>query len=147
MLIGPASGNYPGALTSTAYDLQLVDLPGPPGGHARRPASCPRSPPAASDGWWYDASNQTVDVNVPETSVDQAVQVTEVGGSPVTRSEPAAVDLTLNPSAPLSLSPGQSATLTTTATDDGPGAISNVNVTLSAPAGLAGGPRRPAWAR
>jgi len=134
VVIGAACGGYPGEAMSRAYQLQLVDLSQPSqvlldGGPLAQVA------PGGSDGWWYDAASQTVEVAVPETPVSQRVVVTELGGATVSRSEPAVAELSLSPSTPLSLSPGQTTTLTSTVTDMGPGSISNVDVTLAAPAG------------
>jgi alpha-galactosidase-like protein/IPT/TIG domain-containing protein len=61
--------------------------------------------------------------------------VTEAGGSALTRSEPAAVDLTISPAAPLSVSPGQATTVTTQEANEGPGAVRHIRVKLTAPTG------------
>jgi hypothetical protein len=120
--------------TSRAYALQLVDN--------SRPTAVlldgrPMAQIAANgkDGWWYDAATRTINVAVPETSVRQPVAVTEIGGAAVTRSEPAALDLTISPAAPLSVSPSQATTVTTQEANDGPGAVRNVSVSLTAPSG------------
>jgi Glycosyl hydrolases family 31/Domain of unknown function (DUF5110)/NPCBM-associated, NEW3 domain of alpha-galactosidase/Carbohydrate binding module (family 6)/IPT/TIG domain len=132
--IDPAQGSYPGMPSSRAYALQLVDTSRPTAVllDGRRLAQVPAK---GNDGWWYDAAARTIDVAVPETSVHQAVTVAEIGGSAIARSEPAAVDLTISPAAPLSVSPGQASTVTTSEANDGPGAVRNVRVTLTAPTG------------
>jgi uncharacterized repeat protein (TIGR01451 family) len=139
VVIGPTVGSYPGQLTSRAYQVQMVDL-SQPSRVLLDGRALPQVAPSGTDGWWYDAPNQTVDVAVPETPVQQVATITETGGAPVQRSEPAAADMTLNPSTPLSLDPGQTTTLTSTVTDMGPGSIRNVKVTLTLPTGWTAAP-------
>lgn len=134
VVIGRAQGSYPGMPSSRSYLVQLVDVSQPTRVTARD-GQLPQVAPGGSDGWWYDAAHQTLHVSLPETSVQRPIVLTEVGGTAVDRSEPAVAALTIDPSTPLSLSPGQQATVTTTVANDGPGTISNVNVSLSAPAG------------
>ena len=64
-----------------------------------------------------------------------SAHVTDVGGTAVTQAEPAAVDLSVDPATPLSLSPGQAATVTTTEHNAGPGDATGTAVTLTAPSG------------
>ena len=139
VVVGPAQGSYPGMPSTRGYLVQLVDVSQPSRVFTGL-QQLAQVAPGGSNGWWYDPGNQTLNVSLPETSVHQRVVVTEIGGPAVDRSEPAVAGLTINPSAPLSLSPGQQATVTTTVTNDGPGTISNVNVSLSAPAGWQVGP-------
>lgn len=61
--------------------------------------------------------------------------VAEIGGRPVSSGEPAALELGIDPSTPLSLPAGESTTVTTTERNDGPGDASNVSVGLSTAAG------------
>jgi hypothetical protein len=100
----------------------------------------PQVAPGGQDGWWYDSSARTVLVALPPSPASQVLAVTQIGGSPVTRSEPAAADLTINPATPLTLNPGQSAQVTTTIRDDGPGPVSDVAASLTAPQGWAVSP-------
>jgi Glycosyl hydrolases family 31/Domain of unknown function (DUF5110)/NPCBM-associated, NEW3 domain of alpha-galactosidase/Carbohydrate binding module (family 6)/IPT/TIG domain len=132
--IGPAIGRYPGEPGSRAFTLQLDGLSQP------RQVSLdgqvlPKVSPGGSDGWWYDASAQTVNVALPSRPAGRALTVTQAGGSPVTRSEPAAASLTISPAAPLTLNQGQSAQVTTTVRDHGPGTLDRVSVGLTAPSG------------
>ena len=60
-----------------------------------------------------------------------------------TRAEPAAVDLTITPSTPLSVAAGSSTTVTTTEHSNGPGTATGVSVTLTAPAGWSVKPASP----
>jgi endo-alpha-N-acetylgalactosaminidase len=84
-------------------------------------------------------------VTVPLADLARAAsaQVTAIGGVPVTQAEPAAVDLSIDPSTPLTLSAGQSATVTTTEQNDGPGDATGTSVTLTAPSGWTVTPSSP----
>jgi hypothetical protein len=132
--IGAPTGHYPGESGSRAFQVQLVDL-SQPRQVSLNGQALPEVSPGGSDGWWYDAAGQTVTVALPASEASQALTVTQTGGSPVTRSEPAAADLTINPPTPLTLNPGQSAPVTTTIRDDGPGTLDHVSVGLTAPQG------------
>jgi Glycosyl hydrolases family 31/Domain of unknown function (DUF5110)/Carbohydrate binding module (family 6) len=85
--IGPAIGHYPGEPGSRAFTLQMAGLSQP-----RRVSLdgqvLPHVSPGGSDGWWYDASAQTVDVALPPRPAGHAVTVRQAGGSPVTRELP-----------------------------------------------------------
>ena len=72
-----------------------------------------------------------------------SAQVTEIGGTSAAQVEPAAVDLSIDPSTPLSLSPGQSVLVKTTEHNDGPGDASGTSVTLAAPSGWTVTPSAP----
>jgi hypothetical protein len=132
--IGPASGHYPGEPGSRAFQLQLVDL-SRPSQVSLDGRPLPQVAPGGNDGWWYDAAAQTVNVALPASPADRTQVITQAGGSPVTRGEPAAADLTINPPAPLTLNPGQSAQVMTTIRDAGPGTLDQVSVGLTAPQG------------
>ena len=82
-------------------------------------------------------------VTVSGLAAAAGAQVTEIGGSSVAQAEPAAVDLSIDPATPLSLSPGQTATVTTTEHNDGPGDANGTAVTLSAPSGWTVNPSGP----
>ena len=134
VIIGPACGHYAGEPGTRDYEIQMVDLSQPRQVRLDGQA-LPQVSPGGTDGWWYDASAQTVTVALPASRTDQTLAVTQIGGSPVTRSEPAAADLTIDPATPLTLSPGQAAQVTSTVRDDGPGPAGNVKVSLTAPQG------------
>jgi len=84
-------------------------------------------------------------VIVPVTglSVRGAALITVRGATEITSPEPAAVDLSVDPSTPLSLPAGGSTAVTTTERDDGPGAARGLSVALSAPAGWTVTPASP----
>jgi hypothetical protein len=63
----------------------------------------------------------TVTVTVTGLADAASARVTEIGGTTVVQAEPAAVGLSIEPSTPLSLSPGQTATVKTTEHNAGPG--------------------------
>jgi Glycosyl hydrolases family 31/Domain of unknown function (DUF5110)/NPCBM-associated, NEW3 domain of alpha-galactosidase/Carbohydrate binding module (family 6)/IPT/TIG domain len=133
--IGSRTGSYPGALDSRAYQLRLADITEP---HRMSLDGNPlqRVPEGStSPGWWYDAGNVTLHVNTPRLSTARSATVTQFGGQPVTRGESAAVALTLDPSTPTTLSPGQSTTVAETVENAGPGAITGVQANLSGPSG------------
>ncbi|MBV9379793.1 MAG: DUF5110 domain-containing protein [Streptosporangiaceae bacterium] len=134
VIIGPACGSYPGEPATRAFEVQLVNLSQPREVRLNGRA-LPRVAPGGGDGWWYDASAQTVDVALPASPAGRPLVITQKGGSAVTRPEPAAAGLTIGPAAPLTLNPGQSAQVTTTVADKGPGALSDVSVGLTAPRG------------
>ena len=72
-----------------------------------------------------------------------SARVTEIGGTSAVQAEPAAVGLGIDPSTPLSLSPGQSAIVKTTEHNAGPGDASGTTVTLAAPSGWTVTPSTP----
>ena len=122
--IGPAIGRYPGEPGTRSFSVQVQRVTAP---HVvfvdgRRVASS------------YDAASHTLTVPVSGVALSDEAVVTEVGGTPVTSAEPAAVDLSIDPSTPLSLPAGGSATVKTTEHDAGPGTATGVSVTLTAPA-------------
>jgi hypothetical protein len=132
--IGPACGHYPGEPGNRTFGVQLVNL-SQPKQVMLNGQPLPQVAPGGQDGWWYDSSARTVLVALPPSPASQVLDVTQIGGSPVTRPEPAAADLTINPATPLTLNPGQSAQVTTTIRDDGPGPVSDVAASLTAPQG------------
>lgn len=134
--IGPANGVYPGQPSARSFTVRIERVSAPDqvlldGRLLRRSA------------WRYDAATNTVIVPVDDLPLGRGAVVTEVGGSPVTSPEPAAVDLTIDPVSPLSLSPGASATVTTTERNAGPGNARGLSVTMSAPAGWTVTPASP----
>ncbi|HWG72472.1 MAG TPA: TIM-barrel domain-containing protein [Acidimicrobiales bacterium] len=142
VVIGPSCGRYPGQVTSRSYQVQLEDLTQP-----RMVLIDGRRIPQATSGnpigWSYDPATQAVTVPVVHLALTSSARITELGGRSVTRSEPAAVDLSINPSTPLSVPPGQTATATTTEHNAGPGDATGVSVSLSAPPGWTVVPSSP----
>jgi len=137
--IGPSRGTYPGQPQTRGFDVDMIGL--------SRPASVLLDGhPLAPGAWTYDPATHTVTVTVTGLARTASAQVTETGGTQVAQAEPAAVDLSIDPSTPLTLSPGQSATVTTTEHDAGPGDAANMAVTLAAPSGWSVTPSTPASA-
>ena len=137
--IGPARGRYPGQQSSRSFSVQIESLTRPNKVRVDgRPVT--ESGPA---GWSYDSASNTLTVPVTGLGLSSSARVTELGGAPVTAAEPAAVDLTITPSTPLSVDAGSSTTVTTTEHDNGPGSATGVSVTLTAPSGWTVQPASP----
>ncbi|MEA2211040.1 MAG: hypothetical protein QOF83_988 [Solirubrobacteraceae bacterium] len=137
--IGPSRGRYPGQQSSRSFSVQIESLTRP--NQVRvdgRPV--PRSGPAA---WSYDSASHTLIVPVTGLGLSSSALITERGGSPVAAAEPAAVDLAIAPSTPLSVDAGSSTTVTTTEHNNGPGSATHVSVTLTAPSGWTVKPASP----
>jgi alpha-glucosidase (family GH31 glycosyl hydrolase) len=140
--IGAAQGHYAGEPASRSFLVQIEDITAPTAVtlNGRRVA------PAAgggSGGWSYDTRTHVLTVPVDHLSVSARALVTESGGRAISSSEPAAVELGIDPSAPLSLSPGAATTVKTTETNHGPGEATNLGVTLTAPSGWTVAPASP----
>ena len=133
--IGAECGRYPGQLASRSYQIHLADISAPHKVTVNGQPLVQVTPASSAPGWWYDSANATLRVNTPRLPTDQAVTVSQAGGHPVTRSESAAVSLTLDPATPMTLGAGQSAPVTATVDNAGPGAITNLQVALPAPPG------------
>jgi hypothetical protein len=133
--IGAECGHYSGQLVSRSYQIHLADISTPHQVTVNGQTLAQVSPASSAPGWWYDSANATLRVNTPRLPTDQAVTVSQAGGHPVTRSESAAVSLTLDPATPMTLGAGQSAPVTATVDNAGPGAITNLQVALPAPPG------------
>lgn len=133
--IGASRGGYPGQQATRSFRVELHGL--------TRPGSVLVNGRPGS-GWSYDAATRTVVVPVTGLPRSAQAQVRVIGGQAVPQAEPAAVDLGIDPATPLSLSPGQSATVTTTEKNDGPGTAAGTSVTLTAPSGWTVTPSAPA---
>ncbi|HWD75783.1 MAG TPA: TIM-barrel domain-containing protein [Solirubrobacteraceae bacterium] len=131
--IGPALGRYPGepATRRFSVEIQRVTAPHQVFVDGRRVTSS------------YDVADHTLTVPVDNLALTGSAVITEVGGSPVVSSEPAAVDLSINPSTPLSLPAGGSTTVTTAEHDNGPGGATGISVSLTAPSGWTVKPASP----
>jgi hypothetical protein len=134
--IGPSRGGYPGQPGTRGFDVDLTGL-------SRPVAVLVNGAPIAPSSWSYDAATHSVTVPLAGLPLAASAQVTAIGGVPVTQAEPAAVDLSIDPATPLSLSPGQSATVTTTEQNDGPGDATGTSVTLTTPSGWTVTPSGP----
>jgi hypothetical protein len=140
--IGPSCGRYPGQASSRSFSVQLERLTEPDVVlvDGRR---LPKAGSGSSTGWSYDPATHTLTVPVDHLALSATALVREVGGTPISSPEPAAVDLGISPETPLSLPPGGSTTVTTTEHNDGPGAATGVSVSLSAPSGWTVKPSAP----
>ena len=85
-------------------------------------------------------------VPVNGLSLRGSALITVRGSTAVSSPEPAAVELGIDPSTPLSLAAGTSTTVTTSEHNDGPGAARGLSVALSAPAGWTVTPASPVHA-
>jgi hypothetical protein len=139
VVIGPACGSYPGQPGSRSFRVDLMGL-------SRPQQILLDGRPLTFKNWTYDPATHTAEVTVPGLVRAASARVTEIGGRPVTQAEPAAVALSIDPAQPLSVSPGQSAIVTTTEHNDGPGDASGTAVTLTAPSGWTVTPATPARA-
>ena len=137
--IAPAEGRFPGQQSTRSFKVE-IERTGAPSrveldGHT-----------LSSSGWDYDAATGTLTVPVDNLPMSGSAVITETGGAPITSPEPAALDLTIDPSTPLSLAAGASATVTTTEQNDGPGSASGLSVGLTAPSGWTVTPTSPVQA-
>jgi alpha-glucosidase (family GH31 glycosyl hydrolase) len=137
--IGPAVGRYPGQAATRSFSVQIERL-------TRPFAVLINGRRVPSDGWRYDAATRTVIVRTDDVPLGAGAVVSEIGGTPISSPEPAAVDLSIDPSTPLSLTAGASTTVTTTEDNDGPGSAQGLSVSLSAPAGWSVTPASPVHA-
>jgi hypothetical protein len=101
--IGTPRGHYPGEPASRGYQIHLVDISAPHQVTVNHRPLAQTSPGSGVPGWWYDTATNTLTVNTPRLPNDQAATISQVGGHPVTRGEPAAVALTLNPATPIQI--------------------------------------------
>jgi alpha-glucosidase (family GH31 glycosyl hydrolase) len=134
--VGPADGRYPGEPNSRSFSVRLERLTAPD-------AVLVDGRRLRASAWRYDSATDTVIVPVNGLPLRGSALITVRGATPITSAEPAAVDLSVDPSTPLSLPAGGSTTVTTTERDDGPGGASGLSVALSAPAGWAITPASP----
>ncbi len=134
--IGPAAGRYPGQPSVRSFRVQIERVSAPD----RVLLDGRRLGPGA---WSYDRATHTLVVSDDDLPLHAGALVTARGATPITSAEPAAVDLNIDPSAPLSLAAGSSTTVKTTERNDGPGAARRLAVALSAPAGWTVAPASP----
>ena len=101
--ISPAVGSYPGEPNSRAYTLDLVD--------ESQPTSVQiNGQTIAASQWAYSAATDTLQVPLGAVASNASVTVTQVGGSPVQRSEPSTPVITF--ASPSSAAAGQQVTVT-----------------------------------
>ena len=134
--IGRAQGHYPGEPQSRSFTVEIERVSAPDSVLIDRRHAAP-------DDWSYDPATHTLSVSVDDLPVHAGAVVTEVGGTPLSASEPAAVELSIDPSTPLSLAAGASTTITTTETNDGPGLATGLSASLDLPSGWTAAPASP----
>jgi hypothetical protein len=135
VVVGADHGSYPGRPASRAYLVNLADLSAPHRVTVNGTAlpEVPASSTAA--GWHYDPATGTAVIRTPSLPTGASTVITQTGGQPVSRPEPAAVGLSLIPSTPLSVAAGSSTTVKATVHDYGPGSLTGLGVNLTAPQG------------
>jgi hypothetical protein len=135
--IGAAQGSYPGAPVSRDYQLDLIDT-------TRPQLVLLNGRPLPSAAWSYDAATATLHVRTGTLPTNRTATITQIGGQPIgQRAESAAVALSLDPPTPTTLDAGASTQVTGTISNSGPGSITGVQATLSAPAGWTVTPAGP----
>jgi hypothetical protein len=132
--IGPSCGGYPGQPSSRSFSVRLERITSPDVVFLDG-QRLPKAGSGSSTGWSYDPATHTLTVPVDHLALSATALVKEVGGTPISSPEPAAVDLGISPATPLSLPAGGSTTVTTSEHNAGPGAATGVSVSLTAPSG------------
>ncbi|MBV9417878.1 MAG: DUF5110 domain-containing protein, partial [Solirubrobacterales bacterium] len=131
--IGPVEGRYPGQPSARSFLVELARITAPDrvrvGGHVA--------------AWTYDPATHTLTVRISGLGLSESARVTVTGSRPISSPEPAAVQLAIDPSTPLSLPAGASTTVTTTENNDGPGTARTATVSLTAPSGWTVTPSSP----
>ena len=139
VVIGPSRGTYPGQPETRSFHVNMIGL--------SRPTSVLLDgQPLGPGSWAYDPATHTAEVTVAGLARTASAQVTAIGATRVAQAEPAAVGLSIGPSTPLTLLPGQTATVTTAEHNAGPGDARGTAVTLTAPSGWTVTPSTPASA-
>jgi hypothetical protein len=133
LTVGPVGGTYPGAPATRRYTVTFADV--------SRPHVVTVS--GSSVPWSYDAKKHQLTVEVPATATNRSVTVVH-DGSPLTVAQQPAVDLTFT--APDGLQSGATSTLQVTAHNAGPGTITDLSATITAPDGWVVTPRTPSTA-
>jgi hypothetical protein len=128
LTVGPVQGGYPGAPRTRHYTVAFASV--------GRPHTVTADSRKAQ--WTYDSAKHLLTVAVPATASNRAVTVRHDGAVLTTAQKPA-VDVAFT--APDGLQSGASSTLVTTAHNGGPGTITNVSASVSAPDGWAITPR------
>ncbi len=133
LTIGADAGHYPGQPSRRTYTVDFVDVSAPKHVVAGL-VPLPRS------AWSYDAATATLHVRTGAVSTRFPLTISQIGGRAVTRPQPPAVSLSLDPATPMTGGGAVTATLT----NAGPGSITGAAVTVSAPAGWTVTPAGPA---
>jgi hypothetical protein len=133
LTVGPVAGSYPGAPATRRYTVAFADVSRP---HVVTVAGRPTA-------FSYDNAKHLLTVEVPATAAGRSVSVVH-DANPLTVGQQPAVDLTFT--APDGLQSGATSTLVTTARNAGPGTITDLAATVTAPDGWVVTPRTPATA-
>ncbi|MEU8611839.1 TIM-barrel domain-containing protein [Actinoplanes sp. NPDC048791] len=133
LTVGPVTGTYPGAPAARRYTVEFAGVSRP---HVVTVAGRPAR-------FTYDSGKRLLTVEAPATAGTRSVTVTH-DGRPLTVAQQPAVDLTFT--APDGLQSGATSRLVTTARNRGPGAISALAATVTAPEGWVITPRTPVTA-
>jgi hypothetical protein len=133
LTVGPVAGSYAGAPATRQYTVAFADVSRP---HVVTVSGHPAS-------WSYDPGKRLLTVELPATASNRSVTVVHDGAALTVGQQPA-VDLTFT--APDGLQSGATSTLVTTAKNAGPGTITNLSATVTAPAGWVVTPRTPTTA-
>jgi hypothetical protein len=132
--IDSSRGRYAGQASTRNFSVRLMRLTAPRtvvvNGHR-------------VENWTYDATTHTVIIPVDDLPLGAGAVITEIGGSPISSGEPAAVDLSITPATPISLPAGGSTTVSTTERDNGPGSANSLKIILRAPSGWTVKPASP----
>ncbi|WP_239164107.1 TIM-barrel domain-containing protein [Actinoplanes palleronii] len=133
LTVGPVTGGYPGAPASRRYTVAFAGVSRP---HLVTAGGRPVQ-------WTYDGVRHLLTVTVPSTASGRSVTV-EHDGAVLTVGQRPAVAATFT--APDGLQSGATSTVVTTATNHGPGTITDVSATTTVPAGWVITPRTPTTA-
>jgi hypothetical protein len=103
LTISPTTGSYSGEPANRSYTLDLVD--------ESKPSSVQiNGQTIAASQWSYNTASDTLQVPLGAVATTAGVTVTQIGGSPVQRSEPGSPTVTF--SSPPSAAAGQQVTIT-----------------------------------
>ena len=133
--IGAADGRYPGQPSPRSFVVKLERISSPASVRVRGDAN--------GSGWTYDRATRTLTVPVENLPLRGSAVITVTGATGITSPEPAAVQLSIDPSAPLSLPAAGSTTVTTTQHNVGPGSANGATVSLTGPSGWTVRPASP----
>jgi hypothetical protein len=133
LTVGPVAGTYAGAPAARRYTVAFASVGRP---HVVMVSGRPAP-------WSYDSAKHVLTVEVPATANNRRVTVVH-DGAPLTVAQQPAVDLTFT--APDGLQSGATSTLVTTARNAGPGTVTDLSATVTAPPGWVVTPRTPTTA-
>jgi hypothetical protein len=133
--IGPADGRYSGQPSTRSFVVKLERVTSPDQVHV--------SGAGDSTAWSYDPATHRLTIPVDGLRRSDSAGITVIGAQPISSPEPAAVDLSIDPSTPLSLPAGGSTTVKTAEHNAGPGSANDLQVGLAAPSGWTVKPASP----